>query len=819
MVDTNDARARATAPEALGGHRFELVALVDVTGMPMYVSRSSQPLLGRDSTDLFGALHPELVHPEDWAGIVGAWSRARATPGASVEVACRMLHADGSWRWFEATLTNLIDVPGFDGILVNARDVTDRVVAEQALRTSESRFRALLQNSFDLVVAYTLDGYLTYVSPSVRRVLGFEPEAGLGRSIFDFIHADDHEEAHALAQRLRGAPGTLDSGEFRVVDAGGSWRVLEAICSDLSEVPGIEGFVLNARDVTDRVEAEHALRASEERFRALVQHSADAIWVIDEGGRYSYCSPALREMLGVDPSEVVGREVSVRTVHPEDRDRTRDVLDRCRHEPVGSTLTSEHRLRHRDGTWRWVEARITNMLGVPGVEGLVVNVRDVTDRKRAEDQLRHRALHDDLTGLPNRVLLVDRLSVALERARRSGTRVGVLFLDLDHFKLVNDGLGHDAGDRLLVAVARRVAGTLRAGDTLARFGGDELVIVCEGGDPATVADRVLRALRAPFRLDETTEVPISASVGIVVDDGTAGPHDLLRDADVAMYEAKRSGRGRAATFESRLGTTARRRLGTASALSRALDRGELRVHYQPAIRIADGEVVGVEALVRWEVPGYGLADPDDFIGIAEETGLVAAIGEWVAAESARQLARWDRAVPGAAGLIAWHNVSAVQLDHPDRLVAGVRDAAAAAGLTPDRLGVEITESSLVRDPEQAVAALQALREVGVHVAIDDFGVGYSSLAHLRRLPVDVLKIDRSFVADLGRDADAAALVSSIVGLAHNLGLAAVAEGVETAEQLALLRRAGCEQAQGYYLLPPTEADELTRVLATGPRCA
>jgi diguanylate cyclase (GGDEF)-like protein len=431
--------------------------------------------------------------------------------------------------------------------------------------------------------------------------------------------------------------------------------------------------------------------------------------------------------------------------------------------------------------------------------------RDISDRKEAELELSHAALHDALTGLPNRALFHDRLGLALRRTERRSGSVAVLFCDLDRFKVVNDSLGHDAGDRLLVDVAKRIGAALRPADTVARFGGDEFTMLCEDVageiEAATIAQRIVDVFRDPFLLEDG-EVFLATSLGIAIARGADDrAEDLIRDADAAMYRAKERGKGRYEIFDEAMRADAVARLETESALRRALERGELRLHYQPEVELATGTITGYEALVRWQHPTRGLLGPSAFIPLAEETGLIVGIGEWILREACTEAQRWTEPLTLAV------NLSARQLAQHD-LVAMVRAAMAETGTDPSRLCLEITESAVMESGTATTAQLRALKSLGVQLAIDDFGTGFSSLAHLRRFPVDVLKIDGTFVAGLGQEPQDASIAAAVISLAHALGLKTVAEGIETDEQLAILKELGCNLGQGYLFarpLPPEEA--------------
>jgi diguanylate cyclase (GGDEF)-like protein/PAS domain S-box-containing protein len=556
------------------------------------------------------------------------------------------------------------------------------------------------------------------------------------------------------------------------------------------------------------------VRRSEERFRSLVRNAADVILVLREGGTVAYESPAVANVLGLDPDARVGRSV-FESIHPDDVERVSRLLAELARVSE-SEVQFEVRARHADGSWRYLEGTGKNLLHDPAVGGIVVNYRDATSRRALEDQLRHQAFHDVLTGLANRALLRERLEHAVASATRHGRDVAVLFVDMDDFKAINDSLGHTAGDRLLAAIGHRIAEGLRAGDTAARLGGDEFCLLLEDvarpEDAQDVAQRLLASLREPFMLGGH-ELRLHASIGVALrSNGSTTADDLLRDADVAMYVAKRRGKDRVEVFEPTVHVAAITRLALLADLPRALGGDQFPIEYQPVVDLHSERITGVEALLRWRHPQRGTIRPDEFIPLAEESGLIVPIGRWVLREACRHVRAWDRITSGPP-LTVSVNVSGRQVE--PALVETVREALRDSHLSPSRLVLEITESALLEDAEAAREVLLELRASGVHLAIDDFGTGYSSLDYLRRLPVDLLKIDRSFVASATDGSDRSALLASIVRLGRTLGMEMVAEGVEDREQAALLRGFGVHYAQGFHYARPLGRAAMSGYLRTG----
>jgi diguanylate cyclase (GGDEF)-like protein/PAS domain S-box-containing protein len=565
------------------------------------------------------------------------------------------------------------------------------------------------------------------------------------------------------------------------------------------------------------VDPKAILQRIESTYGPLAEGVPSVAYVYEPGvnGQCLYISPSIERVLGYSQDLWISDGgLWDRLLHPEDADRVISNESECARS--GETLVQEYRISRADGSVIWIRDEMTVVRGDDGDEPpLFFGVfLDVTDRKRMEAELERLALYDPLTGLPNRALFSDRLSHTIERRGRKQA-TAVYFLDVDRFKRINDSLGHSAGDEVLREVAARIERTLRPEDTVARFGGDEFTVLCEsvGGvlEAVGVADRLQREIAQPLRAGGA-ELRLSASIGIAIAEAGDDPDvsRLVEDADAAMYRAKERGGARTELFDTAMRERAVNALSIEQELSHGLDHGDLRLFYQPLVSLVTGEIVGAEALIRWEHPERGLLSPDKFLPVAEESGLIVQVGAWAVGEACRRLRDWDRRNGHASAFGLAVNLSARELTHPD-VVSTVLNAVRRSALDPSRITIEVTESTAMADRDSGFRALRELSAAGVRIAIDDFGTGYSSLDHLREMPADILKIDRSFVAGMSANSPDSALVAAAIAMGRALEMEVVAEGIETSEQVADLRELGCPLGQGFLFarpLPPEEIDTL-----------
>ncbi|MCU1455257.1 MAG: domain S-box protein [Acidimicrobiales bacterium] len=684
-------------------------------------------------------------------------------------------------------------------------------------RRSERRFRALVDNSSDIVLVITEHRRITFASPAAQRLLGLPGEALLSTDPAAWVHPDDRMiVTNMLDTTANDGHTEVGPHEIRFRHVDGSYRWFDVRTRDLHHDPEILGIVVNAREITDRKAAEQLLATSEARFRALVQHSSDVVVVIDERGRFTYVSPAITGVLGLTPDELIGT-LATEILPAEELYRLRrqnpELVDQRLPAETVEPMSIELQLRHVNGALHAIDMTVTDLRHEPAVQGIVLNARDVTVRKALERDLRHQALHDALTGLANRAMFTERVDEALNID--DGRLLGTLFIDLDDFKTVNDSLGHAVGDELLLRVAERLLTCLQPADVAARLGGDEfaVLVVSPWGQPGVVriAERVLLALQAPFTI-KGREIRISASIGIATDeDRSSDAEVLLRNADMAMYLAKDRGKSRYEVFEEGMHATVFERLELKADLARGIEDGHLRLLYQPIVSLQTGRITGVEALVRWDHPRRGMLSPQAFVSLAEDTGLILPMGQWVLEEACQQLRAWQLTLPSTSSLTMSVNLSVRQLQH-EHIVRDVITTIDRFGLDASTITLEITETTLMHDTEVTRRTLSDLRDAGVSLAVDDFGTGYSSLQYVQRFPIDSIKIDRSFVSGLGQEAGDTAVVQSMIELAQRLGVHTVAEGIERPEQVTLLQALGADLGQGYLFSRPVRPDQIGELL-------
>lgn len=826
-------------------------------GSVKYSSPSAARMMGFAEDSGHGSMGLEFVVEEDReraAAIVGS---AFSEPGIHGPIKLRVRGAAGEVRVVEAMGHNRLDDPDIEGVVVTARDITESVEAEAAARRSDARLGALVQNLSDVVTIVGTDEQIVYTSPAAAELFGYEDGDTSWTDPTSRIHPEDRDRAVEALSAHVGA-GSLEPVRFRLKGNDGVWHDVEAIARDLTGDPDIAGIVVTTRDISARVRAE-TLVSDQARILTLIARGAPLqatlstlCEVLERHVDGATCGVLLvdheRKVLRVGagpriPMELAQACEGIQIGGTEDAfgstaalGSTAVVLD-IDADPRTTSLRDVARRVGVAGVWSTpvFDSNGQRIIGTLAIffdhshepsphEREVVQMFSQTaaiaiERQVAEDLLAHRANHDSLTSLPNRALFLEFLSMSLARSQRDGGTLAVLFLDLDRFKHINDGLGHDVGDELLAELAHRLQDAMRPSDVVARFGGDEFTVLCDSLDPARaeaqareVARRLLDVIEQPISIDGEDR-KLSASLGIAMAAPDSTAEDLLRDADAAMYSAKEHGKARCEVFDDAMRSHLDARLDLESQLERALERDEFRLFLQPIVDLRTGRCTGAEALLRWQHPDRGLVTPDAFIGLAEESGLIIPIGEWALAEACRTVARWEEVGLLSPEFTMAVNLSARQVAQSD-LAEKVRAVIERSGPMASRICLEITESVLMED--SSVGAMQSLRDLGVRLSIDDFGTGYSSLGYLKRFPVDSVKVDRSFVDGLGTDSEDSAIVTAVVSLGHALGLSVVAEGVETSGQLQELLRLGCDRAQGYWFSGPRDPNEFAGLLHAQP---
>ncbi|HST03557.1 MAG TPA: EAL domain-containing protein [Chloroflexia bacterium] len=680
---------------------------------------------------------------------------------------------------------------------------------------TEASYRTVVEHAAESIFVIDPDtGFFLESNAAFRDLLGYTKEDMARLTIYDIVAMEGALVDKYIRKILADMRPQVAERHYLGKD-GNTVRVEEyastlrrdgrkVLCFLASELVGVIPHIDEKSD-----------RQSEERFRAMVQNAADVITIVNPNGTIRYQSPSIERMLGFNTSRLIGMSI-FDNLHDDDVDQMQHMVAEVIERP-GVAKRATLRIQHADHSWRFVEIIATNHLRDSNVGGIILNMRDVTERKVLEEQLMHQAFHDPLTGLPNRTYFLERLTSALRKTARPDSVLAVMFVDLDNFKVINDSLGHHAGDLLLAEAARTIREAVRPLDIVARFGGDEFTLLLQDLDSTeaalVIAERVQRALQVP-RIIENHEISVACSVGVAFSDpAVLDPEELIRNADIAVYKAKADGKARITLFDREMNRYALHRLETEIELRRAIERNELVLYYQPLLDLMTGAVLEMEALVRWQHPKRGLVSPLEFIPLAEETSLIIPLGKWVLEEACMQAQAWKSLGHGAAGLVVCVNVSARQF-RQNGLLEDIAHALEISGLPPGDLKLEITETVGMEDPEQSLATLRALKALGVKLALDDFGMGYSSLSYLKHFPMDSIKLDRSFISGLGNNRQDTAVVYAAVSFAKALHLTITAEGIESNSQVEQLRALGCELGQGYLFSKPLPAWEMAEYLVT-----
>ncbi|MGD0749364.1 MAG: EAL domain-containing protein [Acidimicrobiales bacterium] len=790
----------------------DLVVVVDPQGGVIWANALAERLFGRSLHDSVGQSGFDFVHPDDLEfAALSLVSIQEKEIGSPIEV---RLQTPSGWR-----LVELIGTPvnwlQEGAVLFCMRDLTQRRRFEVA-RDEVALFRMLVHNAATITMLLSPGGRISSASGALTRMLGHDPEVVENESLADIVAVEDRPKLSvAIARALRGATATHpEVVEVHLLRQGGTEVVpFELTIVNLIDDPTVGGLVVTAHDVSARVKSDRELRHALSLLQATLDSTADGILVVDTGGAIAGFNDRFREMWGIpDHLLVIGKDSEAIAYVVDQLIDPQDFVAKLEELYTRPETESNDIIRFRDG--RVFESYSRPQLVEARVIGRVWSFRDVTERTRLEAELAHQAFHDGLTGLANKALFRDRLNHAVARMETSGLQLAVMFLDVDNFKTVNDSLGHSRGDLLLGMVSETLVSCMRNSDTVARLGGDEFAVLIEDlGDQSEavqVAEDILAALRRPVSLG-SKDVVATVSIGIRFGTPGSTSEELLRDADLAMYMAKENGKDRYEEFRDRMHTTVMERLELEADFRHGVINGELVVHYQPIVDLDSRAIVGFEALVRWLHPTRGLLRPTAFIEFAEQAGFMGAVDCFVLTEACGQVLRWQQ-----AGLVAHDASVSINLSARDMVEAGidraVRVLLSESGFDPSNLIVEITESAMMSDIDAAVHELRSLKDLGLRIAIDDFGTGYSSLAYLQRLPIDILKIDRSFVATLTDENESVTLVNAIIRMAEALGHSTIAEGIEQESQDRVLRRLGCRFGQGYLLGRPLDAAATERLL-------
>lgn len=793
----------------------DVIYIHDLQGNYISINHAIEKIFGYTREEVLSKNMSEIVAPEHLERVRDKLlsKLEGSAKQTSYELDC--MKKDGSRITVEVNSTVISEngVPvAVQGI---ARDVTERKQADEAIRESETRYRDLFENANDLIYTHDLSGNFTSLNRAGERITGYTRDEALGMNISQVVAPASLMAAREMTmKKIAGDVATTYAIDIVAKDGRTvSLELSTRLILEKGAPVGVQGI---GRDITERRRQDEAIKDSELRYRQLGEGISHQVWTADASGKMDYVNERMMAYLDRTSAQLISNSEWDSVVHPDD-------LQACYTRwsnsiQTGETYDVEFRLKRHDGVYRWHKARATCGRDENGniIKWFGTNT-DIDDQKQSEEKLNYFAKHDALTDLPNRAEFMNHLQQAIERTRTNPlARFAVLFLDIDRFKVINDSLGHLVGDELLCQIGRRLEENIRPGDVVARLGGDEFTILLNrtGGTPdvVQVAERVQRNLATAFQIG-SYEVFTSASIGIIVsDDIMRQPEDFLRDADTAMYRAKEAGKARYEIFDREMHAQNLNQLELETDLRHAIDRQEFELFYQPIVAIPSCVVTEFEALIRWRHPKYGLVGPDSFVNVAEESGLIIPIGNWILREACRQLSEWQK--NSKEKLAVSVNLSAKQLMHPS-LVEHVRTVLSESALLPNQLKIEVTESTVMEHSDRSLSVLLELAALGISLSTDDFGTGYSSLSYLQRFPFNRLKIDRSFINAMGESSKSAAIVKTIHMLGENLGLEVVAEGIETERQLDALMLFGCRFGQGYFFARPADANEAAAILRDG----
>ena len=790
----------------------------DLVTNTSFVSPAYKAQLGypADAAEACPADWKSRLHPDDFARATAAY-RAFENKEAPYNMDFRLRHRDGSYRWIYSDAQLICDRSGTPVKVVGIHlDITERKQAEAALQVSEQRFRTLFESTPKIAVqGYNRHREVIYWNDASEQLYGYTKAEALGRQMENLIVPPELQQ-----DVISEVQYWLETGKSPPA------REVSLMRKDGSSIPVYSSHIMQVNlqdelemycvdiDLSDLKMAELALRESESRYRLLAENANDLVCLHDLSSRYLYVSPSCEMLLGYQYEEMLGKE-HFSFIHPDDLERVSQKVHLTL--GAGKPTPITYRMRQRSGNYIWFETLTQPIFDTDGkIFQLRTTSRDVTERIQAQDRLKYDALHDALTGLPNRHLLMERLELVINQSKRlNNYHFAILFIDLDRFKIINDSLGHIAGDRLLISISQSLKTCLSETDLAARLGGDEFVILLENlaniREAIHITKKIMEKLQTPILL-EGREVYITSSIGVVfgTDDYSHASH-LLRDADIAMYRAKEKGRAQFEIFDVEMHKQALNRLHLENDLRRAIEENEFVLHYQPIVELSTRNIVGFEALIRWECPNRGLKLPGKFIPVAEETGLITTLDTWTLQAACCQLAAWQKEFPELSQINLSVNLSAQDLLE-SKLLKKIDDALDRNDLHGSFLTLEITESMLIGDINSTIYLLNKLRSRGIKISIDDFGTGYSSLSYLHRLPIDSLKVDRSFINQIQVGYSNHQIAETIVTLSNQLKLNTIAEGIETQHQLELLQNLGYKFGQGYLFSKPVDHQEATKFL-------